>query len=45
MNQDQRKFLLARVEQTYKDELHNLQSEKPKEPSLNNYRDGKEGKK
>lgn len=37
MNQDQRKFLLARVEQTYKDELHTLQSEKTKEPSLNNY--------
>ena len=37
MNQDQRKFLLARVEQTYKEELRKLQAEKTSEPSLNNY--------
>lgn len=37
MNQDQRKFLLARVEQTYKTEERKLDEDKPKEPSLNNY--------
>jgi len=37
MNQDQRKFLIARVEQTYRDEERKLDEGKPKEPSLNNY--------
>jgi hypothetical protein len=37
MNQDQRKFLLARVEKTHKEELRKLSEEKPSEPSLNNY--------
>jgi hypothetical protein len=37
MNQDQRKFLLARVEQTYREEREKLDHQKPKEPSLNNY--------
>jgi hypothetical protein len=37
MNQDQRKFLLARVEQTYRTEQEKLRNKMPKEPSLNNY--------
>jgi hypothetical protein len=37
MNQDQRKFLLARVEKAQKEELRKLQDETPSEPSLNNY--------
>lgn len=37
MNQDQRKFLLARVEQTYRTENEKLREKMPKEPSLNNY--------
>lgn len=37
MNQDQRKFLLARVEQTHRTENERLRSKMPKEPSLNNY--------
>lgn len=37
MNQDQRKFLIARVEETFKIEREKLTKEKPKEPSLNNY--------
>jgi len=37
MNQDQRKFLLARVEQTYRSESERLRNKLPEEPSLNNY--------
>jgi hypothetical protein len=37
MNQDQRKFLIAKVEQTFKEQHNELKEQIPEEPSLNNY--------
>ena len=37
MNQHQRKFLLESIEKQYRAEREKLKTEKPKEPSLNNY--------
>lgn len=37
MNQDQRKFLLERIDKTYKQQVSALNSKKPMRPNLNNY--------
>src|SRR5690348_9991797 len=37
MNQDQRKYLITQVENTLKNQVQELEVQKPKQPSLNNY--------
>ncbi len=37
MNQDQRKFLITQVQQTYKSQVDDLEKQIPIKPSLNNY--------
>jgi hypothetical protein len=37
MNQEQRKFLIARIEKAYKDETAKISEDLPNEPNLNNY--------
>jgi len=37
MNQDQRKFLIARVEKTFSEQSKKIQAEHTEKPSLNNY--------
>ncbi len=37
MNQDQRKYLISQVDSTLRQQVEDLEKQKPKQPSLNNY--------
>jgi hypothetical protein len=37
MNQEQRKYLISQVESTLRQQVEELEKQKPKQPSLNNY--------